>query len=141
MKIENMSEQTGIKNENTQFWTSKANLSWIALALLLVAFHLVVRHSFPQFNPPATPNKPSWVRVSLYGELAVHILFLGAVITGITNRIPDLKRPSYSDEGTLRIGSFSDGYTGGGIHWGEIGGILIEFALYLAMWGWIYGII
>jgi hypothetical protein len=135
-----MSEQTEIKSENAQFWMSKANLFWVTLALLLVAFHVVIHHRFPEFNPPATPNKPSWMRMSLYGELAIHILFLGAVITGVRNRVPGLKRPSYSDEGTLSIGS-SESSREAEIRWSEIGGILIEFVLYLAMWGRIYGII
>lgn len=135
-----MTEQTEIKDENTQFWTSRANLFWVALALLLMGFHLAVRHSFPAFNPPATPDKPFWMRGALYGELAIHILFLGAVITGIRNRIPGWKRPSYSDDGTLSIGS-AEPSSGPGIRWSEIGGIVIEFVFYLAIWGWIYKII
>ena len=117
-----MNEKTDIKEDNPQFWTSKANLFWVTLALLLATFHLVAHHNFPELNPPASPNKPSWIRVSLYGELAIHILFLGAVITGIRNRVTGLKSPSYSDEGTLSIGS-SEPSTEAGIRWGEIGGI------------------
>lgn len=135
-----MNKKTGIKEEYTQFWTSKANLFWVVLALLLVTFHIVVHRNFAEFNPPATPNKPSWMRVVLYGELAIHILFLGAVITGIRNRIPGLKHTSYSDEDALSIGS-PEPSTEAEIRWGEIGCILIEFALYLVMWGWVYGII
>ena len=78
--------------------------------------------------------------MALYGELLVHIAFLGAVIVGIRNRIPSLRHPSYSDDGTLSIGS-SQLSIRPEIRWGEIAGILLEFAVYLTIWAWAYGLI
>ncbi len=127
-------------SEEDSFWTSKGNLIWVTLALFMLAAHIIIRHEFPTFTPPATLDKPAWMRTALYVELLVHILFLGAVIVGIRNRIPSLKRPSYSDDGTLTIGS-SQPADRAATRWGEIAGIIVEFGVYLGAWAWIYGII
>jgi hypothetical protein len=127
-------------SEENSFWTSTGNLIWVSIALLMLASHVIIRHKFPIFTPPATLDKPAWMRTALYGELFVHILFLGAVIVGIRNRIPNLKRPSYSDDGTLSIGS-SQPASHATTRWSEIGGIVVEFGVYLGAWAWVYGII
>jgi hypothetical protein len=121
-------------------WASKGNIFWITLAVLLLTTHIVVKHLMPAFNPPATLDKPYWMRAALYGELLVHIFVFGAAITGIRNRIPSLKRPSYSDDGTLSIGS-SQPSISENTRWGEIASILLEFLIYLAAWAWVYGIV
>ncbi|MEO6910033.1 MAG: hypothetical protein ABI158_03825 [Edaphobacter sp.] len=125
-------------NKDNSFWTSTGNLIWVSLALLALAAHAIIQHKFPNFTPPATLDKPTWMRTALYGELFVHILFLGAVIVGIRNRIPNLKRPSYSDDGTLSIGS-SQLASRATTRWSEIAGIIVEFSVYLLAWAWIYG--
>ena len=117
-----------------------AHWGWIGAALLILSLHAAVRHAFPTFTPPATDDKPAWIRFSLQGEFLLHLAFLGAVITGIRNRIPGLKRPSYSDDGTLSITS-SEPLIDDEVRWAEIGFILVEFAIYLATWAWVYGII
>lgn len=127
-------------DENDRFLTSRANLCWVTLALLIYALHLALGHRFPQLNPPATPDKPEWVRMALYGEFLADILVFGAVITTIRNRIPALKNPGYSDDGTLTIAT-SQIPRASAVRWGEIGIIVAEFAVYLALWALIYGII
>lgn len=127
-------------SEESSFWTSKGNLFWVGVALVMLTAHVIIRHKFPLFTPPATLDKPAWIRTALYGELVVHILFLGAVIVGIRNRIPSLKRPSYSDDGTLSISS-SQTASRAIARWSEIAGIIVEFSVYLGAWAWVYGII
>ncbi len=100
--------------------------------------HLGTKYYYPSFTPPATLDKPLWIRVGLYGELCFHIGVLGAMIVGIRNRIPFLRTPSYSDDGTVGIGVES-AYER--IHWGHIFKIVVQFALYLGVWAWVYGII
>jgi hypothetical protein len=102
--------------------------------------HVAVRHQWPGFTPPATPDKPSWMRISLYGEFGVHITFLGAVITGIRNRVPCLKNPRYNDDGIQDIRS-TEPLISTDPNWGEIAIIIVEFATYLAIWAWIYQLI
>jgi hypothetical protein len=124
----------------SRFWTSRGNLLWVSFAVLLLVIHVVVKHQFPAFTPPASSGKPTWMRWGLFGEMYVHIAFLGAVIVGIRNRIPSLKNPSYSDDGTLSIGE-SQSSSRDTTRWGQIGGIVLEFALYLGIWAWVYGIV
>jgi hypothetical protein len=126
--------------EEHSFWTSKGNIFWVTVALLMLAAHAITHHKLPAFTPPATLDKAAWIRAVLYGELLVHILFLGAVITGIRNRIPSMKRPSYSDDGTLSLGS-SQLSSRAATRWKEIAGIMVEFGVYLVAWAWVYGII
>jgi len=123
-----------------RFWSSKPNLFWVGLAVLLLATHVVLKREFPIFTPPASPDKSAWLRIALFAEMFVHIAFLGAVIVGITNRIPSLKNPSYSLDGTLSIGE-SQPSTRAGTRWGQIGGILGEFVVYLGLWACVYGIV
>jgi len=127
-------------DERNGWITSRANLIWISAALLLIGLHVAVRHDWPGFTPPATPDKPEWIRVALDGEFGVHLAFLGAVITGIINRIPSLKNPSYTYDGTLSISS-SEPLASIDPKWGEIVIIAIEFFAYLAAWAWVYHII
>jgi hypothetical protein len=128
-----------MNNGEKPFWTSKGNLFWAALALLMLGTHALISHRYPAFTPPATPDKPDWMRAALYGELVVHIVFLGAVITGIRNSIPSLNRPNYSDDGTLDIGSSQPSRQAAG-RWGEVAAIALEFGIYLAVWARMYGI-
>jgi hypothetical protein len=127
-------------DERHSWITSRINLSWIAAALLLSGLHIAVRHQWPGFTPPASPDKPEWIRIALYSELGAHIVFLGVAIMGVRNRIPCLKTPSYSDDGTLSISS-SEPFVSTDPKWGEIAAIVFEFAAYLAIWAWVYRII
>jgi hypothetical protein len=127
--------------EEKSLWVSKGNLGWLALAVGLLTTHVITRHLLPGFTPPATPDKSAWMRVALYGELFVHIVLLGSVIVGIRNRIPNLKRPSYSDDGTLSIGSPQVLGRATTPRWNEIIGIIAAFGIYLAAWAWVYDIV
>jgi hypothetical protein len=127
---------TGKEN---RLWTSIGNLFWVSVALLMLTAHVIIQHKFPLFTPPATLNKPTWIRVALKGELLVHILFLGVVILGIRNRIPDWAHPHYSDDGTLGIGSTQIADSAK-TRWSEIASIILEFGVYLGAWAWVYGI-
>lgn len=127
-------------SEANPFWTSTGNLVWASVAVLMFAAHVIIRHKYPIFTPPATLDKPAWIRGALYGELLVHILFLGAVIVGVRNRIPGLKHPSYSDDGTLSIAS-SQPAGRSTARWSEIAWIIVEFGVYIGAWAWVYGII
>jgi hypothetical protein len=126
--------------KSNSLWRSGANLFWIALALATLAVHVTVRHWYPSFTPPSSPDKPLWMRTGLYGEFVIHIAALGAVITGIRNRIPWWKQPAYSDEGTLDI-KCSQPSMQQETRWGEIGWIVLEFSIYLALWARIYGLV
>jgi len=106
----------------------------------MYALHLAIGHRFPQLNPPATPDKPEWIRIALYGEFLTDIVVFGAVITAIRNRVAALKHPGYSDDGTLTI-AMSQTSNAAVIRWGEIAIVVAEFVIYLAVWAWIYGII
>jgi len=117
-------------SKSNSFWRSGPNLLWIAVALAMLAVHLTVRHWYPGFTPPASPDKPLWMRTALYGEFVIHIAMLGVVITAIRNRIPWLKQPSYSDDGTLTI-EFAESLPQSETQWAEISWIGLEFALYL----------
>ncbi|HEY6445775.1 MAG TPA: hypothetical protein VIY53_04890 [Acidobacteriaceae bacterium] len=120
-------------------WESSANRIWVALALFVSLMHLAVKHTFSQFTPPASTTKPEWIRSGLWSELAFHVAVLGAVITAVRNRIPSLKEPAYSDDGTLSIGSPQE--VERDAKWGEIAVITAEFVLYLAVWAWLYRLI
>jgi hypothetical protein len=127
-------------DEKGRFLTSRANLCWVTFALLIYAVHLILEHRFPQLNPPATPDKPEWIRMALCGEFLADIVVFGAVVTAIRNRIPALKNPGYRDDGTLTIAT-SQMSRARAVRWGEIGIIVAEFAVYLALWALVYGII
>jgi hypothetical protein len=126
--------------KSNSFWRSGPNLFWIVLALTMLAVHIIVRRRYPAFTPPASPDKPLWMRAGIYGELALHIAVLGAVITAIRNRIPCWKQPTYSDEGTLTIDSTKI-LPQPETEWAEIGWIALEFSIYLALWARVYRLI
>src|ERR1700744_5384380 len=104
-------------DKKSGFLTSRGNLRWVTLALLMYALHLAIGHRFPLLNPPATPDKPGWIRIALYGEFLTDIVIFGAVVTAIRNRVPALKRPAYSDDGTLTIATSQTSNTGA-VEWG-----------------------
>jgi hypothetical protein len=125
--------------KSNSFWRSGPNLFWIALSLAALAVHVTLRNWYPSFTPPASSDKPLWMRTALYSELALHIAVLGAVITAIRNRIPWWKRPAYSDEGTLTIDS-TEILPQPETQWAEISWIALEFSIYLAIWARVYRI-
>jgi hypothetical protein len=126
--------------KSNSLWRSGTNLLWIALALAVLAVHITLRHWYPTFAQPASPDKPLWMRTGLYGEFVIHIAMLGAVITAIRNRIPWMKKPAYSDEGTLSIDS-AEILPQPEMQWAEISWIALEFALYVLLWTKIYRLI
>ena len=126
--------------KSNSLWKSRANLFWIFLALAVLTVHLALRHWYPRFTPPASPGKPLWMRTALYGEFAIHIAMLGAVITAIRNRIPWWKQPTYDDEGTLTIDS-TEILPQPKTQWAETGWIVLEFLIYLAMWARVYHLV
>jgi hypothetical protein len=123
--------------KSNNFWRSGANLFWTALALTMLAAHATARHWYPAFTPPASPDKPLWMRAGLYAEFAIHISVLGALITAVGNRIPWLRKPAYSDEGTLSIES-AEALPQAETQWAEIGWIVLEFLIYLIIWARVY---
>jgi hypothetical protein len=135
----NFGEHRG-KRRSQSFLLSRANLTWCCLAFAIAASQVIIHRRIPAFTPPASPDKPSWVRAGLYGEMIFNVAVLGALITSIRNRIPWWKQPSYSDEGTLTIES-AETSTQPEAKWAEIGWIVLEFVIYLALWSWIYRII
>ena len=124
----------------TSFLRSRANFTWMLLAFGFAVLHLTVRHWTPIFTPPASANKPLWVRTGLCSEMVFHAVVLGAVITSIRNRIPWWRQPSYADEGTLTIDS-AEISPQPETRWAEIAVIVVEFALYLLLWAWVYRVI
>jgi hypothetical protein len=128
----------GVYEEAQAFWTSKSNLRWIKIAILVLVIHLAIKYHFPAFVPPATPDNPRWMRVLLFGELYVlHLGFLGTLLGEIVNR---WSRASDSDDETLSIGS-TQVASRETTRWGEVVGIVIEFTIYLAAWAWVYRIL
>ena len=119
---------------------SRGNVVWVSFAMLIGASHAFIHHLNPAFVPPASSDKSPGVRVGIYGELIWHIAVFGAVLTSIRNRIPWQKKPSYSDDGILTIDS-AQILPHPENRLAEIGFIVLEFALYLLLWTWIYRII
>jgi hypothetical protein len=128
-----------VRGEGGKFLTSMGNLSCVVLAALVMTMHVALRHLNPSFTPPATPGKPVWIRMGLYTEFFVHILFLGAVVTGVRNCVPGIRKPSYDDDGTLSIAS-AQPMPSETVCWIEILEIVAEFSVYLIGWALIYRI-
>lgn len=126
--------------KSNDFCRSGPNLFWIVVALAMLAAHVTVGHWYPGFAPPASQDKPLWMRTALYGEFVIHIAMLSAAITAIRNRIPWMKQPSYSDDGTLSIES-PEALPQPETQWVEISWIALEFALYLLLWAKVYRLI
>lgn len=120
--------------EKQAFWSSGTNLRWVVFAVTLLILHLIIHWKVPDFAPPAL-HKPLSIRLGLAGELIAVFVILGACINGITIAIPSLKKPQYSQDGLLSLNS--------PIHveradWSRVGCILVEFAIFVATWIWLW---
>jgi hypothetical protein len=126
-------EILAVQNDR-QFWTSGKNLRWVAFALVLTILHLLIEWRFPEFTPPAM-GKPTWIRFGLGSELVADFIILGAGISGITNSIPSLRKPRYSQDGQLSLNPIQDFEH---IRWGQLVTITLELAAFIALWLWLW---
>lgn len=132
--------ENGIVEKGTSFFGSKANLLWVTFAAIAVMTHVVLRQFFPAFIPPASADKPGWIKSGIYAEGIIHLTILGAAVTGCQNAIPWWARPRYSDDGTLDIRS-EERPNSDLVQWTSIVVIVLETGIYVVTWLLIYGIV
>jgi hypothetical protein len=102
----------------------------VGIIALWMIVHLVLRWA-----------SPAALALISRSEVIAHIAVLGIAVTAIRNRIGWWKKPTYGDDGLLSLENAGK-ITGTSYEvlpnqWDEIGYIVAEFILYVALWSWI----
>jgi len=124
---------------------SRGNIIWVTICLAILTFHYAARHLSSAFAPPASSGKPLWIRAGLYAEYYSHLAIFGAFVTAIRNRVAGLRRPTYSDYGTMTLSiNESTGTTGSettcadSSDWLGAAVVSCEYLIYLLIWATVY---
>jgi len=114
----------------TEMLKTKRHSVIVGIIALWMIVHLVLRWA-----------SPAALALISRSEVIAHIAVLGIAVTAIRNRIGWWKKPTYGDDGLLSLENAGK-ITGTSYEvlpnqWDEIGYIVAEFILYVALWSWI----
>lgn len=126
--------------KRTSIFMTWRNLAWVGVALAMLAVHALLNQQYPEFVPPASPDKQQWIRVSLYSEFVVHLTYLGALLTVIRNSIPAWRDPRSDNDEVISLDS-SIQFVSRNIRWNDIAIVILEFLVYVTLWAWCYALI